>query len=323
MKLKELLEEPIDSFWNENLSHIDIKNTSLEEFDEICKSVLISPFNEIEFRSKNSKEYLEFKKSINITNEESYNNLLKFMDSIDNFNEEIVVNLSQFLYYEFHFIPNHFYQGRFPSFRKLSNDDIRKLILLNDSLIKGFELKDEDKLSIFRVLSCGYSLGEWGKIDAAESVFNLINKTLNINKPLILDNSVDNSKICTPIKDAIDYPRFSISLVHPMGKIYQLKGQYQKSIDVYVNGVNTDAWNDWTNFSAHTRHIEDLVEAYKSSELMGDAEQCVKLYELIKKNFTDSFSIRFDVGGEKNHEIAREPSMVAMMIRDKIYKNLK
>jgi len=316
MELKKLLEESIDSFWDEKFPHIDRENISLEEFEDISKSVIISPFSEIEFISKNSKEFIEFEKSININNEESYYKLLKFMDSINEFTEEIVFGLSQFIYYEFHFVPKHFQQGRFPSFRTLSDDNIRKVILLNDSLINGFKLKKEDKLTIHEIFTIGYSLGEWGKIDTAKIIFELINKTLNLN-----------DEIYTPIINVSTTgdPRWNLGLVHPMGKIYQLKGQYQKSIDTYIDGVNPGIWTNWIDsgsFPAYYRHIEDLTEAYKSSELLKDNDQCEKIYKLIKKYFINLFSRDFTVG-EKHIEIAREPSLIAMMIRYKIFKNIK
>ena len=80
MMLKNLLKEPIDNFWNKNLKGFFTGNiVNNENFNELCKLTLVTPIIEITYKSKYSKEYSEFKKTIQIDNDTAYKNMLTYI----------------------------------------------------------------------------------------------------------------------------------------------------------------------------------------------------------------------------------------------------
>jgi len=202
--LEEYLKEPIDNIYNEKLkSYFNEFIENRENFDYICKNTLVTPLNEISYISRYSKEYKEFKKTIKIDQYVSHENLLKFISNIKEYNEDVVFKLSQFLYYELYYYNSFCNNGRFiveggyPS-RKISEEDINKILLLDKSLIDGFKLKEEDKICIHPLLGAAFTLGEWGKLKASELMFDLIIKSLNIIGELI--NKEPEDDIYIPIR---------------------------------------------------------------------------------------------------------------------------
>ena len=352
MILKDLLKEPINNFYNENLKDFFTDNkVNNENFDELCKLTLVSPMNEITYRAKNSKEYSDFKKTIKIDNDTSYKNMLMYIyNDVKSYDKNVVFNLSQYLYCELYYNDSFYNPGRFvvdgglPG-RTPSTDNIDKLILLEDSILNGYRLKDEDKLCAHDILGISYGYGEWGNLDSAELLFKLIDDSMDYLEYHIVNKKIDD--IYIPIKttrspgpfcggkdsrfynedgfNMFQYNRYRMSVNNGLGKIYQLKGKYQESIDRYKNGINV-----LDTVLSHNRDIECLTESYKSSELMGDDVQSAEIYKSIRDTFTNRFSsdvwIKWIDGNieqkNKQREVARETPMMALMIRYKIYKNL-
>ena len=223
---------------------------------------------------------------------------------------------------------------------------INKLILLEDSILNNFRLKEEDKICVHDILGSAYTLGEWGNLKSAELIFDLIDKSLDFLEYHIVNRKTDD--IYIPIKtnhspgpfynnyrclycnedgfDIFQYNRYKISVTRGLGKIYQLTSRYQESINIYKKGIDI-----LDTVLSHNRDIECLTESYRSSELMNDTDQCSEIYNSIKNTFTNTFTSDVWINwiGDKieqkgkQREVARETPMMALMIRDKIYKNLK
>ena len=116
--------------------------------------------------------------------------------------------------------------------------------------------------------------------------------------------------------------RFKLSTIHGIGKIYQIKGHYQKAIDLYIGGSK---FKELAAFITGERHLEDLSEAYKCAKFLNDEDQCSKIYNLIKNHFIYIFSIKksFDLGFKRKHnEVAREPSLLALLIRNNVFNDI-
>ena len=338
-EIKEFLETPIEDFWPHDLKYINRDHEmSLEDMNKVSNLVFVSPFNDIYFRIIHSQEYINFIKNLpEIPLINYYLESLIFMKNIDKYDRDTVFKLSQHIYYEIYYYK--FDHKVYPPSRSNNINDIKKLLLLEDCLNSGVEIKEDDKLGVQRIFRMAYALGEWGCIRGAELIFNLIHKTLShINDG---DLDLDNLKINSifedryiPLSDSYmincttpHMERYLLSLVHGLGRVYQLNGEYQKAINIYKSGLNIKVHH----FIGRNRYIEDLSEAYKCATILKDAGQKIEIFELIKSNFKDMYEDRFfivDINAhleninDRHTEWAREPSLVASMIRHKIYNDL-
>jgi len=338
-ELKNLLETPIEHFWPKDAKYINRDyNMSLEDMDKLVNLVFVTPFNEMKFRIKHSREYIEIINNLPETPLINYYlESLIFMKNIDKYDKDTVFKLSQYVYYELYYY--RFDHTMYPSSRITNENNIKKLLLLEDSLNSGVELKEDDKLKIQIIFRMAYILGEWGCIRGAEIILNLIHKILSYINDDDLD--LDNLKINSifedryiPLSDSYmincttpHMERYLLSLVHGLGRVYQLNGEYQKAINIYKSGLNIKVHH----FIGRNRYIEDLSEAYKCATILKDAGQKIEIFELIKSNFKDMYEDRFfivDINAhleninDRHTEWAREPSLVASMIRHKIYNDL-
>jgi len=342
MNLTELLNIPIDKFWNNNIKNLyDDNKLKTDKIDIICNLTLVTPINEITYKTKHSNEYSKFKETVSIDNNISYNNMKDFIYNIKEYSEDNIFNLSQFLYYELYYNSTFGNPGRFlvddwgnPN-RTLSENDIKKIILLEDSILNNYRLKDKDKMCVHDILGMSYCLGEWGNLESSELIFNLINISMDYLEHHIVNKKTND--IYIPIKtthspgqfydnnefNMFQYHRYRVSVTRGLGKLYQLKGNYQESIDMYKKGLGL-----MDNILSYNRNLESLTEMYKSSDLMGDNKQCLDIHKTIKETFIGNYNNQLWTNWLndniiKQYEVAREIPMTSLMIRDKIYKNLE